>query len=74
MYYQVVGRKEIINFRTKIIHDDEGLRALDGIAYGEKRIVKSLTEEVKKVMKKEFLFQFPNFCEEELQIERVLYA
>jgi len=69
MYYRVVGRQVIYSPSKKAEHDDEGLKALNGIDYGKVRFAEMLTKENEESMIKEFMDQFPAYDKTELKIE-----
>lgn len=60
----LVARQNIVNPMTGRVHDDTGLRALDGIRYGKMRVVEDHfdSHEVMKNLIQEFEADNGDFC------------
>ncbi|MCR5466248.1 MAG: hypothetical protein K6F11_05355 [Lachnospiraceae bacterium] len=70
MIIQIIGR-ERINWVNRTVYDDEDLKALDAIDFGEAKTVESMTDEVINTLINEFLECFPKYFEDELTVNVV---
>ena len=60
--------QKVINPRTRMIHDEIGLKALDALLYGPVRDIETITEKTREEMIAEFEKKYPDFSYDFLEI------